>query len=635
MLTHSKARRPRVRRPRSWPNAWPPALPHAWPRAWPFAATALGLACAATQAGTLDLGNGIEGVWSLGASVTGAWRMSSPDPDLIGPGDGGRASAGTHSHTKNFQKHDSVTQLGRLVGDINLHKGDTGVMLRAKAWNNWLYSHRDQPFGAPSNGFRPGTRLSDDQFDTRLSRFQGVELFDAYVYSTFQLGDRADLKLRIGQHVVNFGESLFIPGVNQYQALDVTALRTPGTQLKEALLPVPQISANLGLGNGLSVEAFYQLRWRRTAIDGCGTYWSPANALNCVDGAILVGGDGSSEQNWNGYAHPAFGGLLANYQFSRLPDHEPKDSGQFGIAIKQMVDALDTEFGLYWVSYTAKVPNLSAIRREAGLPDSIRHSPGSVYALNPLTRDASVYWDYSANRIKVLGLSASTVLAGWSVGAELTHTRDFPVQINSVDAFYALASGAGPMAAIWGPGPRTMIGYQRKEKQQLQLSALRLLPGVLGASGGSVVGELAWQHWSGIGDPSTGVRYGRGFEYGAAAHAAFGGQCPAAATNTKNCTIDGYFTSDAAGVRLLVELEYPQLVPGAVVKPRLFWSRDFKGWSADAVFSRGRQAIAPGVKVEFAKRYSVDLSYTRFNPHAHFDSFHDRDFLALVLAANF
>lgn len=635
MLTPFTVRGPRsARAPRSGPFARPARLSFIGPLAPIAAATlALGL-CAGARAGTLELGDGVEAVWSLGTSLTGGWRMTDPDPNMIGPGDGGRASAGTHSHDKNFQKGDSITKLARIVGDINIRKGGTGLVLRAKAWDNFKYANDRQAFGAPSNGFHPGTKLDDGEFDTRLSRFKGVELFDAYVYTGFDLSDTSQLTVRLGQHIVNFGESLFVPGVNQYQALDITALRQPGTQLKEALLPVPQLSANLGLGDGLSVEAFYQFRWRRTAIDGCGTYWSPANALNCVDGSILVGGDGTSEQNWNGYAHPALGGMVLNYQFSRLPDQEPSNGGQFGLAVKKMVEAIDTELGLYYVNYTAKVPNLSAVRRVSAA-DSILHPAGSAYALNPLTRDASIYWDYSAKNIKVAGLTASTVLGGWSVSSELTHTRDFPVQINSVDAFYALAAGIGPMAAIWGPGPRTMIGYERKNKTQLQASAFRLLPAMLGASGGTVIGEVAFQHWSGIGDPSTGVRYGRGFEYGAAAHAAYGGQCPAAATNTKNCTTDGYFTSSASGARVMLELEYPQLIPNAVVKPRLFWSRDFNGWSADGVFSQGRQALSPGVKFDINKRYSIDVSYTRFNHHAHFDSFHDRDFLALVLAASF
>ncbi len=83
---------------------------------------------------------------------------------------------------------------------------------------------------------------------------------------------------------------------------------------------------------------------------------------------------------------------------------------------------------------------------------------------------------------------------------------------------------------------------------------------------------------------------------------------------------------------MVAELEYPNLIPNVVMKPRLFYSRDFGGWSADGVFSKGREVISPGVKFELNKRYSLDLNYSRFNHKAHFDSFHDRDFFALVLA---
>jgi len=593
-------------------------------------AAALGAAAALpARAGTVDLGNGVEAVWSLNASVTSAWRTTEPDPELVGVGDGGRASASSQSPDLNFGKGSNVTKLVRVIGDVNLKRGDTGGVLRVKAWENFRYSREGVSFGAPSNGFTPGARLDDGQFDTRLSKFSGIELFDAYGYTSVDLGGERQLKLRLGQHAVNFGESLFVPGVNAYQALDVTALRTPGTLLKEAILPVPQLSFNLGLGGGSSVEGFVQFGWRRTAFDGCGTFFSPVTALNCTDTSALVGAGGTSRQEWNG-TNPL---LPMNFQFALLPDKEPGNGGQFGLAFKKMVDAIDTEFGAYYVQYSTKLPNLSAVRGSSPL-----HPAGSFYGsgLMPGATNTAVYWDYSADKIKVAGLSASTVLGGWSVSSELSYSKDVPVQINSVDAFYALAQGVGPVGALWGgTSPMTMVGYERKNKTQLQLSTVKLLSNVAGASSGSLVGEIAWQHWSGMGNPATGLRYGRGFEFGAAAHPTFGGLCPAAATNAANCTTDGYFTSNAWGLRLSLELEYPGLLPGVVVKPRLFLSKDVKGWSADGLFSQGRHAIAPGVKFEMDKRYSLDLSYTRFNPNARFDSLHDRDFIALVLGASF
>lgn len=593
-----------------------------------------------THAGTIDLGDGAEAVWSLSTSLSAGWRAKGIDKELLGQGDGGTGSAYTASANKNFERGDNFSTLLRVVGDVNLRKDDYGLMLRAKAWDNVRLSKQDVRFGAPSNNYEPDTRLDDSQFDTNLSKFRGAELLDAYVYGSFDLTDSAQLKVRLGQHVVNFGESLFVPGINQYQVLDVNALRQSGTLLKEAILPIPQLSANLGLGDGYSLEAYYQFKWKRTSIDGCGTYWSPATALNCTRGSTLVANDAtpygvrSSRDHWMGGAS----GLDPNFRFSLLDDKDGSDNNQFGLAFKKMVESIDTEIGAYYVSYTTHVPNLSGVR-------DMTTVPGSMYTL--LGNFGSVFWDYSADKIKVFGLSASTVVKGWSVSGELSFTQDYPVQISSVDGFYAMAVptatgvGIGPMASRWGSDAAPLgsgtynRGYDLKDKTQIQVSTLKLLSNVLGASSGTVLGEVAFQHWNGIGDPYTGVRYGRGFEFGAGPHAAYGGACPAAATNQANCTQDGYFTSTAWGVRALLELEYPGLISNVVVKPRLFISKDVKGWSADGVFSQGRHVIAPGVKFDVDKRYTLDISYTAFNDKARFDSFHDRDFFALVLGASF
>lgn len=595
-------------------------------------------------AGTVDLGDGTEMVWSLNASLASGWRTKNPDPNLIGIGDGGTASAYTGFADKNFEKGDNFTTLFRLIGDVDIHRGNTGMVLRAKAWDNYRLSHQNSPYGAPSNNFVPNSRLSDAGFDTELSKFNGLKLLDAYVYHTFDLSETSQMKVRLGNHAVNFGESLFIPGVNQYSVLDINALRQPGTLLKEAILPVPQISADIGgLPGGLSLQGFYQFQWKRTSIDGCGTYWSPATALNCVPGSVLVPNDATpvgavpSYASWNGIA-----GLRgANFRFATSPDKEPSDSGQFGLALKKTVEAIDTEFGAYYVNYTTHTPNLSSIRDRSKVPGS------AYYASAPL---GSVFWDYSAEDIKVAGLSASTVIGGWAAAGELSYTKDFPVQINPVDGFYAFAAptpgkpgsiGFGPRAQYAGSGAAPLgsgqyiPGFDRKDKVQLQFSTLKILSNVLGASGGSFAGEVAFQHWSGIGDPYTGARYGRGFEYGAAQHSTYGGSCPAMASNPKNCTQDGYFTSNAWGLRALLELEYPGVIPGIVLKPRVFLSQDVKGWSADGLFSQGRRALSLGVKAVYEKKYSVDLSYTKYNSKAQFDNLHDRDFLALVLAASF
>ena len=92
-----------------------------------------------------------------------------------------------------------------------------------------------------------------------------------------RIGD-SDLQLRLGNQVINWGESVFIQGVNQINPIDVPAARRAGAELKEILLPVWAAYANWGFDWG-SVEAFYQLQWSNTSVDGCGTYFTATSTL--------------------------------------------------------------------------------------------------------------------------------------------------------------------------------------------------------------------------------------------------------------------------------------------------------------------------------------------------------------------
>ena len=127
---------------------------------------------------------------------------------------------------------------------------------------------------SPGRTCWPKGELSDKGFEDE-QQFDNVYLLDAYVYGSFAVGD-TDLQVRLGNQVVNWGESVFIQGVNQINPIDVPAARRAGAELKEILLPVWMAYANWGFDFG-SVEAFYQLQWNNTSVDGCGTYWAQSH----------------------------------------------------------------------------------------------------------------------------------------------------------------------------------------------------------------------------------------------------------------------------------------------------------------------------------------------------------------------
>ena len=96
------------------------------------------------------------------------------------------------------------------------------------------------PESVGSNG------LSDDARDDLAFK---ARLLDLWVSKGFDVGGQR-VRARLGNQVINWGESLFVAGgINNTNAYDYQALARPGVQLKEAVLPAPMLSVASGLGS--------------------------------------------------------------------------------------------------------------------------------------------------------------------------------------------------------------------------------------------------------------------------------------------------------------------------------------------------------------------------------------------------
>jgi hypothetical protein len=575
------------------------------------------------SAGVFSLDNGVEGYWSLGTSLGTNWRARDADPALISAGNGGRGGDGNDDGNLNYRKGSVFSTTAKVSGEVTLKKGNLGAVIGAKGWYDYTAKNKNVAHGSFANGHAPGATLDDSGFDL-LSKFSGVALGNAYVFGTLNLAEGTPLNVKLGNHVVNWGESLFISGINQFGAFDLPAFNRPGAQVKDLLLPIPQLSATLALQNGVILEGFYQFKWKKNIVDGCGTYWSFTDILNCPGGG-LFGFDTESDKNrYDGL--PGLGGL--NTRMGRAADIEPKDGGQFGLAAHYMASAIDTELGAYFVNYHARNPILSLTRSP---------SPGaSLWSGFPGTPAPTQFlWDYSAQNTKAFGLSASTVVAGWTLNGEASYTKDIPVQINGVDLVAGAGLGAGPLASLAATPPGAIVrGYDLKNKTQLQVSTVKIFPRVAAAESLQLIGEVAYQHWAGIGDPNTSTRYGRAGVFGLAQTATM--SCASAQNlNPDYCENKGFATSNSWGYRLLAELSYPNAFAGVNVKPRLFWSHDVKGYSADGTFVEDRQVLGLGARADYNNRYYADFTYTRYNRSAKYDTFHDRDYFSAVVGINF
>ena len=100
------------------------------------------------------------------------------------------------------------------------------------------------PSRPPGQNVWPQAKLSDEGFEDE-QKFDNIYLLDAYVYGSFDVGE-TDLQLRLGRQVINWGESIFIQGVNQTNPIDVPAARRAGAELKEILMPVWMAVFQLG-----------------------------------------------------------------------------------------------------------------------------------------------------------------------------------------------------------------------------------------------------------------------------------------------------------------------------------------------------------------------------------------------------
>ncbi|MCC6193563.1 MAG: DUF1302 domain-containing protein [Burkholderiales bacterium] len=594
---------------------------------------------------------GWKGTFNNTISAAASWRAQAPDSALYSEADGIRAGYGpggtggsnTDSGTLNWDKGGRFATPIKLLSELSLHKGDLGAFLRVKAWYDQALNDEGVRAGNGDQDpmYSRGAPLSDAS-QPNLNKFQGIALLDAYVYDTFAIGGKP-LQLRAGRQVVNWGESLFIQGVNQLNPIDVPALQRPGTEVKEALLPVWSLYGNLGFGNGASLELFYQLKWEQTIVDSCGGYWSPVEwaistspGSGCRAVATTLAGASNFDQVNAGLYVPLGQGS------------DGKNSNQWGLAFRLPVDAIDSELGIYAMRINSRVPIVSARTGTSLIGTPLQEATGLINAIPALAplglTSATGLWEYP-NGINIYGASLSTNLAGWSVGAEVSYTPNQPVQINGNDLLQGVLTGIGPMgdagiaATMQGSGAY-VSGYDRMRKYQFQANTIKVLPAMLGAAQGLLIAEAGMQ-WNDL--PNNGRRYGRAFIFGFASDDSvpFGGSTctnpvpPLVNPQQDGCRNDGFVTKFAWGYRLRASLEYPGLIGGFSVTPNVFWGHDVSGYSSDTQFIEGRQALGLGVRFEYQKRYALDLGYTSFSNSAKYDPFRDRDYYAASLSMTF
>jgi hypothetical protein len=283
----------------------------------------------------IDIGD-IKGSFDTTISIGGLYRLENPDPQYYGLANYGlqksvNADDGDLNYRKGF-----ASLLVKASHDLLLnYKDDAGLFVRGYYFNDFENSEYK----------RSHVALTKEANDIVT---RNAELLDAYLFFKSTPGS-LPATLRIGRQVLSWGESTFIPnGINSINPVDVAKLRTPGSELKEALLPVNMVSTSLSLNAEVTLEAFYLLDWARTRVDPPGTYFS-TNDFVAKGGKKVYLGFGSISD---------FAPLGA---ISRGADVEPGASGQYGVNVRWLAHGLnDTEFAIYYMNYHSRLPLVSA-----------------------------------------------------------------------------------------------------------------------------------------------------------------------------------------------------------------------------------------------------------------------------------
>jgi hypothetical protein len=592
----------------------PAFRPAAKPLALAISLAFLGMAPA--YALQFEFPNGIKAQVDTTLTYGISVRAASRDPSLIGIANGGTSrSVNEDDGDLNFDK-------GRPFA--NLVKATTDVEVK---WRNFGF------FGRGTAFYDFDLHDSDKLGPTGRDRLgKGVVGLDGFVFGSFEPMGK-NLRLRLGRQVISWGESTFIAnGINIVNPVDVSKLRVPGSELKEAFIPTTGIWASQELTKAATIEAFYLTNWDKTRLDPKGSYFSNNDSLSDdADRAVVTFGRrrdthfpltnpippntpvaGPVAARLYGPFDPA-----ASVWAPRSPDRNPSDSGQYGVAFRYLAHGLNnTEFGFYHVNYHSRTPLFSSI---TGSPTTSTATLTSVLTGGPLNAvhngTATYFAEYPEN-IKLYGVSFNTQgPAGVALQGEYSYRPNQPVQYSTAELILATlglpnvltgftqipGAPTGATAAALVP-PRTyMQGYQRLKMSQVQVTGTKSWPSVAKAEQLVVVAEAGANYFHGM--PKDVKFSGPGAYLPATAF----GAALAAGGSMQN---EGFLTKFSWGYRASGRLEYANALYGGALAPRVAFTHDVKGVGPN--FNESVKSASVGITWDYQRKWLVDAQYTSY-----------------------
>ncbi|UTW49145.1 DUF1302 domain-containing protein [Bacterioplanoides sp. SCSIO 12839] len=636
----------------------------------PLALAVSALSVSTAQAVEFNFGD-ITAQWDNTVSYGVGWRVEDRDEGQIMAGNGaavGETTSGSSYNyddgTLNYDKGDIYTNVVKWSSDLEISYQNYGGFFRARAYYDTAIMDEDPEFKAYND-------------DTKERAGADVELLDAYLWADYYIGD-TPVSFRVGRQVVSWGESTFIQGgINSINPVDASAFRKPGAEVKEGLLPVNMLYTSIGLTADVTLEAFYQLEWEKTRIDPCGTFFSTVDFVADGCGPVVLGGT-EAEQVYIALREQEIAdGTPRSQQTSpitdRLSDDEPKDSGQYGLALRWYSEALgDTEFGFYHMNIHSRLPYINGAVTNydtLGLVTGTRGGQVNQDATYDTFRP--LYQIAYPEDLQISGVSfATSTEGGASISGEISYKPDSPVQWNAFEVLLAgngapwsrlyqqrAAEVGGNEASLFG---EVAQGYDELDIWQAQMTFIKFYDQVLGADRISLVSEIGMTYVDDLPD-SDDARYGRSGAYGIGNNEGvfffedglLGSVFPADKdyctadeivsdtpnttknANTSYCNDEGYVNELSGGIRVRATMDFNNAFAGINVSPRVSLAYDQgNGPEPGSQFIDDRLTTALSVSFVYQNRTSVDIGYTNFSG-GDYNVLKDRDNVTLSAKYSF
>jgi hypothetical protein len=551
-----------------------------------------------------------DSTFSAGVSV----RTQDPDKRVIGIVNGGTSrSVNEDNGNLNYKKGEIFSGVLKGNHDFDISYGDTGFFARFGYFTDIAAANKDFGFRLSSPEFSGEAATNRDLGIFPHKRFDfDAELFDAYFRTQFDIAGRA-MNIRLGKQVLSWGESTLIQGgINVINPVDLTRLRTPGAELKEAFIPVPMLYVSQQLTDNITLELFNQFKFEPFRIDPLGTFFSSTDVFS-PGGSQSFTGFGRTPDNAHG--KPA----AENSTIPRGSDRYARDDGQYGGALRFFLPWLNnSEMALYGINYHSRLPIASLRQAACGT-----EPPGGLIDCVPSQRKAStagVFAEYPED-IQLFGISMNTPGPfGIALQGEYSYRPNLPVQLATVEltlAALGLPNQAGFGSDVPGdPDGRAkgkdeeLSGFKRVKAHQAQFTATKSIPNLLGAEQVILLAEAAF-FFQDLPDnlkfagpatylpaksenPSDLIQY----------------PTPLVANGSAQPGNQGYATKSSYGYRLVGRFEYTDVFAGINLLPRIVFSHDVKGVSQ--FFTEDVKAVSLGLNGTYNQAWNFDIAYTNF-----------------------